>query len=182
MPPYRSSLLHSMSSSYFLLGSTCKIFMRSWTSLLFIICFWVASLTFRTFPRSGKTLYASQLIISVPATASDYALSPFVTISGVLPLLSQSTFKSAQLALWCFSTPRTSSLLFFPLTFFPSCYSCFTFAATITYSEIATRVTISSKNFSLRLGYKPQEDFFKFIVSFTYESKVGFTNKQLMKI
>mmetsp|Transcript_25408 Transcript_25408/g.75641 ORF Transcript_25408/g.75641 Transcript_25408/m.75641 type:complete len:280 (+) Transcript_25408:2459-3298(+) len=174
MEPYLSPF---SSSSYSRLRSRPTILMMFWISVFDIICFSVASRTFRTLPRSGKTPYLSRPTTLRPATARALAESPSVRIS----VHSLESLPPASFASSSFGTP-VSRVTFpvFTLRRFPRSTFDLARAAMRMRSTMPQEAT-SARNFSESSHFEPNFDGFVVSVSFVCESKAGFSMRHLMK-
>lgn len=141
-----------------------------------MICAALASRTFNSFPRSGKTPYRSRPTISIPAIASDFAESPSVKMR----VQCSAFFVPASLASSSFSIPR-SLYCFFAVSCFESCLFNLDWACSSTSYTISVFLTRSSMNLSSTLKELPKFEGFVVRVSLVCESKVGFTMRQLTK-
>ena len=139
-----------------------------------MICLLLASLTFRNLPLNGKTPYLSLPTISIPANASDLAESPSVRII----VQSQACLPPASLASSSLGIPM--SLLFFlpQFRFLANLASSFALATETILSTIPDS-KMSLRNFSERLQTDPKLLGLVVRVSFVYESKAGFSTRQL---
>mmetsp|Transcript_62238 Transcript_62238/g.185401 ORF Transcript_62238/g.185401 Transcript_62238/m.185401 type:complete len:213 (-) Transcript_62238:989-1627(-) len=151
-------------------------------SWLPIVCANVASRTFKSFPRSGKTPYRSRPMTLRPATARDFALSPSVRIS----VHSAPSRPPARLASSSFGMPRRR-FAFFPVpdlsTFIvlPRSISSFALAHWSTMSTMPVDFRTLLMKASLMSHFDPNFCCFRVMVSLVWESKAGFSMRQLMK-
>mmetsp|Transcript_26166 Transcript_26166/g.57257 ORF Transcript_26166/g.57257 Transcript_26166/m.57257 type:complete len:226 (+) Transcript_26166:2710-3387(+) len=141
-----------------------------------VTCLKFASRTFRTFPFNGKTPYLSRPITLTPATANDFAESPSVRIK----VQSCECRPPASLA---------SSSLGMPLTrpwflLARSCLDMSTFCFAFTQSKIVSTMPLFITCLMTLSGNSQVDPNLLCLVvsvSLVWESKAGFSIKQLMK-
>mmetsp|Transcript_53055 Transcript_53055/g.137000 ORF Transcript_53055/g.137000 Transcript_53055/m.137000 type:complete len:248 (-) Transcript_53055:754-1497(-) len=162
--------------SYSLFGSSPTILMMFWISALFIVCWKLASRTFRGLPRRGKTPYLSRPTMLSPATANALALSPSVRIS----VHSSEPLPPAKLASSSFGIPRRRREREPVFIFFFMSMDSLALAHCNTVSTMPRFRTFLMAA-SDTSHFEPNFPGFSVKVSFVWESKVGFTTRQFTK-
>mmetsp|Transcript_25410 Transcript_25410/g.75653 ORF Transcript_25410/g.75653 Transcript_25410/m.75653 type:complete len:231 (+) Transcript_25410:2492-3184(+) len=155
-----------------------QIFRRFWISMLPVTCLKFASRTFSTLPLSGKTPYLSRPTTLRPATARDLAESPSVRMR----VHSCEFLPPASLASSSFGTPSTRCWFFVPpFSWRPRSTFCLALAQSRIMSTTPLFITpFRSRSESSQV--EPNLLCFVVRVSFVWESKAGFSTRQLMKI
>mmetsp|Transcript_84091 Transcript_84091/g.265457 ORF Transcript_84091/g.265457 Transcript_84091/m.265457 type:complete len:267 (-) Transcript_84091:718-1518(-) len=173
MEPYRNLEV----SRYSVLRSRPMILSRFWISVFPVTCLKLASLTFKTLPFSGKTPYLSRPTTLSPATARDLAESPSVRIK----VQSAEFLPPASLASSSLGIPITRVVFFVLLRIWRD-MSTFCFALTQSKMSSTTPLFMTCfMNLSESSQLLPNLLCLVVSVSFVWESKAGFSMRQLMK-